>query len=119
MADTPNLILATQNFPQVLVSQFLASTETTIYTCPASKSVAIAGASVCNTSGSARTVNLSVVKAGGTAGNSNRTSIIALEVGESCVVEELMILLGPGDFISGSATAATAVSITLSGAVSS
>ena len=38
---TANLIRATENYPQVLVSQQLAGTETTLYTCPANKSVVI------------------------------------------------------------------------------
>lgn len=120
MADTANLIEATKNYPQVLVSQQFAATETTIYTCPGSKSVAINTATVCNTSGSARTVYLSVVKTGGTAGVANRVAIIELDAGESSVVEELVgLLLGPGDLISGYASAATAVALVITGAVSS
>ena len=82
MADTPNLIRATSNLPQVLISQQLAATETTIYTGPASKSVVIDTATVCNTSGTTQTVYLSVVKTGGTAGAANRVAIIELEPNE-------------------------------------
>ncbi len=114
-----NLIHATENYPQVLVSQQLAATETNIYQCPANKSVVIDTATVCNTSGSTRTVYLSVVKAGGTAGASNRVALIELDPNDSCSVQELVGFLGPGDFISGYASAATSVAICLRGAVSS
>ena len=116
---TANLIRATENYPQVLVSQQLANAETTLYTCPASKSVVVDTATVCNTSGSDRTVYLSVVKATGTAGAANRVAIIALEPNESSDAKELLGFLGPGDFISGYASAATSVAIVIRGAVSS
>jgi len=115
-----NLIMADSNQPGVLYAGFVAGAETTIYTCPLASAVAINTATLCNTSGSTRTVSLSVVKAGGTAGSNNRVAVVELEVSESCVVDELMgLMLGPGDFISGLATAATSVSIVLTGAVSS
>lgn len=116
---TANLIRATENYPQVLVSQQLAGTETTLYTCPASKSVVVDTATLCNVSGSTRTVYLSVVKSGGTAGDANRVAIITLDPNESCSVDELLGFLGPGDFISGYASASTSVAIVVRGAVSS
>lgn len=120
MADTANLIRATQNYPQVLSAEQLANVETEIYQCPANKSVTISTASLCNTSGSTQTVYLSVVMAGDSAGAANRVAIIDLEAGESCMVEEIMgLLLGPADKISGYATAATSVALVISGAVSS
>jgi hypothetical protein len=119
MADTPNLILATSNLPQVLVSGYLAGVETTVYQCPANKSTTVGTATMCNSSASTVTVELSVAQTGGTAGASNRVAIVSLEADESTVVEELVgLLLGPGDFISGLASATSAVSIALSGAVS-
>lgn len=116
---TANLIEATENYPQVLVSQQLANSETAIYTCPASKSVVIDTATLCNTSGATVAVYLSVVKTGGTAGDANRVAIITLDPNESCTVEELLGFLGPGDFISGYASAATSVALVIRGAVSS
>lgn len=119
MADR-NLIRATSNLPQVLVSAQAGSTETTIYQCPANSSVVVATASLCNTSGSAVTVSLSVCKTGGTAGASNRVAVITLGAAESCVVEELVgLFLGPGDFVSGMASAATSAAVVITGAVSS
>ena len=120
MAETANLIRATENFPQVLVTGHLTTSEATQYQCPTNHSVAIATATLCNTSGTDRTVYLSVVKAGTSAGNSNRVAIVDLQPGESCIVEELVgLLLGPLDKISGYASAGSSVSLVLSGAVSS
>jgi hypothetical protein len=120
MADTPNLINATSNLPQVLVAQQLSVTaESSIYEVPASKSAVIDTATVCNTHGAAQTAYLSVVKAGGTSGSANRVAIITLEPGESTVVDELVGCLGPGDLVAGHASAAGAVAIVLRGAVSS
>lgn len=114
-----NLIHATENYPQVLVAQQLTASEATQYTCPASKSVVVDTATVCNTSASARTVYLSVVQAGGAAGVANRVAIIDLDPNESSSVEELVGFLGPGDLISGYASAAASVAIVIRGAVSS
>lgn len=120
MADTPNLIRATSNLPQVLVGAQLTGSDAEVYACPALKSVVIATATLCNTAGASRVVNLSVVKAGDSSGVANRIAVITLEQDESCVVDELMgLMLGPGDSIYGDASAATSVSIVLTGAVSS
>lgn len=116
---TRNLIEATSNLPQVLVAAQVSDSEASVYQCPANSSVVIATAGVCNTSGSTRTVSLSVVKAAGTAGVANRVAIITLEPNESTRVPELEVLLGAGDFISGLASAATSVAIVLTGSVSS
>lgn len=120
MADTPNLIRATSNLPQVLVAQQLASSQTQIYTTPANKSAVLATATLCNTSGASVTAYLSVVQSGGSAGVANRVAVITLAAGESCIIDELVgLMLGPGDFVSGYASAATSVAVVLSGAVSS
>lgn len=115
-----NLVKMTTNFPGILVSQYLAASETTVYLCPSNSSVAVGTATLCNTSGSSRTVYLSAVRAGGVAGAQNRVAIVTLAAGESCVVDELVgLLIGPNDVISGYASAATSVSIVISGAVAS
>lgn len=98
----------------------MTDSEAEVYACPESKSVAIATATICNATGATRTAELSVVKASESAGDANRVAIISLEPGESGVVEELIgLLLGPEDFISGVASAASSVAIVLTGAVSS
>jgi hypothetical protein len=105
--------------PNVLVSQQLAATETTQYTGPASSAVKLAAASLCNTSGSAVTVSLSVLKSGQTADGTHRViSSYSLAAGDSTVLSELEgHFLGPGDFISAIAGTASAVTFVLSGVV--
>jgi hypothetical protein len=117
MPDTPNLIRATSNLPQVLVAQPLPSVSAEIYVGPANKSTAIGTVTLCNTSASTRTAHILVSKnLGGTA----KLAAIELEVGESCVVDELVgFFLGPGDAILGYASAGSSVDIAISGAVSS
>jgi hypothetical protein len=114
-----SLMDATLAVPQVLVSQQLASSETTQYTAAALNWVKIASAVLTNTSGSAVTVSISVVKTGGTAGAANRVlSAYSLAAGDSTSLTELAgVFLGPGDFISALAGTATAVAFVVSGVV--
>ena len=116
---TNNLMAATSSVPQVLVAQFLANTETTQYTAAASTVVKIANATLSNTSGSAVTVSVSLVKSGGTAGTSNRVlSAYSLAPGDSVVLRELADhVLGTADFISAISGTASTVAFTLSGIV--
>ena len=116
---TQNLFGASSGLPQVLVSHWLAASETTQYTGPANSSVRIFGARLTNTTGSAVTVSISVVKSGDTAGPSNRVlSSYSLAAGDSIVLDELKdLFLGPDDFVSAIASAATAVAFVMSGVV--
>ena len=118
-----NLIAATSLSPQVIASTQLATTsETTVYTCPAASAAVVATAWVCNTTGSAVTVSVSVVKSGGTAGATNR--IVA---GYSLAANDTLSLnpylggamLGPGDFISVLAGTGAAVNFGATGSVGS
>lgn len=110
---------ATSALPSVLVSKQLENTATTQYTGPAASAVKIAKAILCNTTGVSVTVSLSVVKATGTAGTANRIlSAYPLAAGDTTTISELEgLFLGPGDFISTTAGAATAVTLVLSGVV--
>lgn len=109
----------------VLVSQQLAATETTQYTAPSTvsgnplKSVTIKSAVLTNSSASAVTVSVSVLKSGQTADGTHRVlAAYSLTAGDSAVVAELIgTFLGPGDFISAIASAATSVAFVVSGAV--
>lgn len=114
-----NLMAASSSLPAVLVSQQLAASETTQYTGPASSAVKITSATLTNTTASAVTVSVSVVKTGGTAGNANRVvSGYSLAAGDSAVLLELIgVFLGPGDLISAIAGTASAVAFVLSGVV--
>jgi hypothetical protein len=107
--------------PQVLVAQHLANSETTVYTVVASTSVILAGATLTNTSASAVTVSVSVVKTGGSAASSNRVlSGLSIAAGDSVLLHELSLhVLGPGDKISAIASTASTVAFVLSGYVTS
>lgn len=110
---------ATSALPGVLVSQQLAASETTQYTCPASTSVKVAGAVLTNTTAGTITVSVSLVKSGGTAGAANRImSAFSLPAGDDIILSELIgQYLGPGDFVSAIASAATSVAFVMSGVV--
>lgn len=116
-----NIMVATTAAPQVLVSQQLAATETTQYTSPTSPATAsgtkIATATLTNTSGAAVTVSVSVLKVGQTADGTHRVlSGYSLVAGDSTTLAELAgVFLGPGDFISAIASAATSVTLVVSG----
>lgn len=118
---TQNLAAVTSLLPQVLVSQYVANTETTQFTGAANSGNKISSATLANTSGSAVTVSVSVVKSGGTAGASNRVIPgYSIAPGDSVVLTWLVdVLLGPGDFISAIASAASAVALVITGAVNS
>lgn len=113
-----NLMAATSSLPSVLVSQQLIATEATFYTCPASSAVKLAAATITNMTGASVTVSVSIVKAGGTAGATNRVATFTLTAGDSTVLSEVAgHFLGPGDFISAIAGSANAASFVLSGVV--
>lgn len=114
-----SLMDSTLAVPAVLVAQQLAATETTQYTAASAHWVKIASARLTNTSASPVTVSVSVVKTGGSAGSSNRVlSSYALAAGDGISLDELKdTFLGPGDFVSAIASAATAVAFVMSGVV--
>lgn len=117
---TQNLMAATSALPQVLVSQQLAATETTQYTGPANSAVKIATAVLTNTSGAAVTVSLSVLKVGQTADGTHRVlTAYSLAAGDSTALKDEVVgtFLGPGDFISAIASAATSVTFVMTGVV--
>ena len=114
-----NLMGATTALPQVLVSQQLAASETTQYTCPAASSAKIGSATLTNTSASAVTVSLSVCKSGQTADGTHRVIAgYSVAAGDSTVLSELVgVYLGPGDFISALAGTPSAVTFVASGVI--
>lgn len=116
-----NLIQAASINPQTLaVTQVsVANTETTAYTVPAVSSLRVATASLCNTTGAAVTVNVSVVPSGGTAAAANRVvSGYSLAAGDTLTMSDILggALMGPGDFVSLNMSA-TGVSLVMTGAV--
>jgi hypothetical protein len=90
---------------------------------PTRNVVKVQTASLCNVSGSAVTVSVSVVASGGTAGATNRViSGYSLAAGDTISHEDgLSVLkelrLGPGDFISVNAGTSSAVDCVLTGEV--
>lgn len=109
----------------VLAQGQLTTSEVTQYTVPVASFVKLAKVVLCNTSGAAVTVSVSVVKAGGTAGAANRV-LASWPLGAAGSTTSTVDLsecegmqLGPGDFVSAVASAGGAVACTVSGAVSS
>jgi hypothetical protein len=120
-----NLLTATSNLPQVLVSKLLEFGETTQYTCPSgaqASAVKIATATLCNTSAAAVSVSVSLCKNGvtTTAPQFRILSNYSLAAGDSIRLVELNgAMLGPGDFISATSSALNTVAFVVTGTVSS
>lgn len=101
--------------------QISATTATTVYTVPASSAVKVASAVLCNVTGSAVTVSVSVVPSGG-AVDATRVVVSAysLAAGDSTTLSELVgALLDTGALISITASTGAAINYLLTGAVSS
>lgn len=110
-----DLKTANSAIPKVLVAQQLTTAEVTYYTAATGKTTKLASAVFVNTTAGAINVWLSLVKTGGTAGDSNRvvhsTSLAAgarLDLGA-------LGWLGPGDFVSAKASANTSIALVLTG----
>lgn len=106
--------------PQVLIAQSLPAVETILYTVPANTSVIVKNASICNQSSSATTVEISIIKAGGSLDATHRVvSGYSLAGNDSLPLRDLLgeHALGPGDAIAAGAGAATEVDFVLSGIV--
>lgn len=106
--------------PQVLISQELPAVETVLYTCPANTSVVLKNASICNQSGSSTTVEVSLIKAGGSLDSTHRiVSGYTLAGNDTLPLKDLLgeHVLGPGDVIAAGAGAATEVCFVVSGIV--
>jgi hypothetical protein len=116
-----NVIVAASISPQVLVSQQLGTSDAAIYTVPASTSVKVAQASLCNTTASAVTVYLSLVQTGGTVGDGTHRVIsgYTLAANDTLALKDYIggAMLGPGDKIAGYAGTATAVDLVVTGTV--
>jgi hypothetical protein len=115
-----NLLAITSMLPGTLVSQQLPSGDHTVFTCPASTAVRIFHGTLCNVSGSAVTVSLSVVPNGGTLDGSHKAIAgFALAAGDTLSLKDYLTgaMLAPGDFISVNSSAATAVDVVISGLV--
>ena len=116
-----NVIVASSISPQIIVSQQLGTADAALYTVPASTSVKVATASLCNITGSAVTVNLSLVQSGGTLGDGTHRVIAgySLAANDSLSLKDLIAgaMLGPGDRIAAYAGTASAVDLVVTGTV--
>lgn len=116
-----NIIVASSISPQIILSQQLGTSDTALYTVPAGQSVKLAQGSLCNTTSSAVTVYLSLVKAGGTVGDGTHRVISGTQIAANDTLPLGGLIgghmLGPGDIVAAYAGTATAVDIVVSGTV--
>lgn len=95
----------------------IANSNTTYYTAGSGVRTRIDKVTVCNTDSSARTFNLYLVPSGGSAGTTNQL-IDTKSVNVDETVEVTFAnghWLAPGDFISAGASAASALTLRISG----
>ncbi|MCW3041541.1 MAG: hypothetical protein JWM31_3446 [Solirubrobacterales bacterium] len=119
----PNLVTIASMVQKLLVSQQLtATTETVVYTVPTGQAVKLAQGSLCNITGSAVTVTLSLIQSGGTVGDGTHRVINSYSLGANDTLPLGDYLgghmLGDGDKIAVTAGTANAIDVVLSGAVS-
>lgn len=107
---------------QILYSGQLSSTSaTSVYTVPALTTVKIAQGSICNTSGSAVTVTLALLKSGDAAdGTHSVISAYSLAAGDTLALKDYIggAFLATGEAISITAGTANAIDVVITGAVS-
>lgn len=113
MAD---LKTATSAVPSVLVAGYLPTTEAAQYTAIPGTTVQFTSAFVTNTDTVSRTVTLSIVKSGGTAGGANRI-LPTVTLPAFATVDLGELFLGEGDFISGAAGTASTITLVMTGIV--
>jgi len=116
-----NVIVAASISPQVIVSQQLGTSDAAVYTVAASTSVKVSQATLCNTTGTAVTVYLSLVQTGGTVGDGTHRVIsgYSLAANDTLALADYIggAMLGPGDKIAAYAGTATAVDLVVTGTV--
>lgn len=103
--------------PTVLLQAKQAeNAETTQYTSPSSTRTIIDKFTGYNASGATATLTIRLVASGGSGGVTNAIVAKSLAAGETYTFPEVVgHVLGPGDFISTLASAATAINIRASG----
>jgi len=115
-----NIIVAASVEPKVIRSAYLPiTTEAAQYTVPASTSVKVASATICNVTASAVTVSLSLCPSGGSLDGTHRViSGYSLPANDTLELSMLKgAMLGPGDIIGGLAGTASAVVLVVTGTV--
>lgn len=92
-----------------------STTETTIYTVPASTTTIVKQIAVCNTTGVAANYSISIVPSGGTAGATNRIMAVQAIAANSTVYLDLTQVMATGGFISILQGTASSITVTASG----
>lgn len=108
------LALATVNRKKLYQGQ-PGTSESTLYTVPASTDVKLQSIVLCNTTGAAATVSLSVVTSAGTAGATNRVLAAFSVTANDTIVIDSAVDMATGDFLSGLQGTSGAVTVTVSG----
>lgn len=107
---------------QILYSGQLATTSaTSVYTVATGKTVKIATGTVCNTSGAAATVSVSLLKSGDTADTTHRIiSGYSLAAGDTLSLTEYLggAMLNEAEVVSVTAGTGAVLDVVLTGAVS-
>lgn len=101
--------------PKRLYTGQPASTETTLYTTPASTTTIIKSITMVNTTAGSANVSLSIVPSGDTASTANRVISSLPLAGNATVMFENIGMMNAGDFISALQGTASAISIHISG----
>lgn len=91
------------------------TSETTLYTVPASTTAIVKQIVIANVTASANTVGVSLVATGATAGTINRIFFDQSVAAGAVIVLDLSQVLNTGDFISAKTTVAAAFNIHVSG----
>lgn len=118
----PSYLALTTMFGQILYSGQLSTTSaTSIYTVPASTTVKLSTMTVCNTSGSAVTVTVSLLKSGDTADGTHQViAAYSLGAGDTLSLKDYIggAMLATAEAVSVTAGTAAVLDVVLTGAVS-
>jgi hypothetical protein len=119
----PSYLALTSMVGQILYSGQLSSTSATaVYTVPSGKTVKIAQGSICNTSGSAASVSLSLLKSGDTSDGTHKViSGYSLGPGDTLALKDYIggAMLAEAEAVSITVGTANVVDVVITGAVSS
>lgn len=92
------------------------TTNSTLYTVPASTTVKVASIVITNTTSSSATLTLSIVPSGGTAGAANRIlAAIAVGGNVTMTLDPISVYMNASDFIAGLQGTSSALTVTISG----
>lgn len=107
--------MATYTEKQLAQSCVASTTETTVYTVPASTTTIVKQIVVANVTGTAAVTSLSLVASGGTAGVTNRIYEQISIPANSTVTFDLSQVMATGGFISIKQGTASSITTTISG----